>query len=180
MKNHRTPTIFVYKSQKICYNMKPSKGVKIMKNDTRFRITRIILIMCFLLVGTYLRNNLIENYQNADKISNNITNNLKVENIETKQEEGGYILKITNYGNKEKNFTIALITDRNNTIPNENIKYTVIKDNKVIITDNLNKQGYLTNQTLKDEQTSIYKIKFWVDQNKNNINGTFSSKIALI
>ncbi len=151
-----------------------------MKNDTRFRITRIILIMCFLLVGTYLRNNLIENYQNADKISNNITNNLKVENIETKQEEGGYILKITNYGNKEKNFTIALITDRNNTIPNENIKYTVIKDNKVIITDNLNKQGYLTNQTLKDEQTSIYKIKFWVDQNKNNINGTFSSKIALI
>lgn len=151
-----------------------------MKNDTRFRITRIILIMCFLLVGTYLRNNLIENYQNADKITNNITNNLKVENIETKQEEGGYTLKITNYGNKEKNFTIALITDQNNTIPNENIKYTVIKDNKVIITDNLNKQGYLTNQTLKDEQTSIYKIKFWVDQNKNNINGTFSSKIALI
>lgn len=150
-----------------------------MKNDTRFRITRIILIMCFLLVGTYLRNNLIENYQNADKITNNITNNLKVENIETKQEEG-YILKITNYGNKEKNFTIALITDQNNTIPNENIKYTVIKDDKVIITDNLNKQGYLTNQTLKDEQTSIYKIKFWVDQNKNNINGTFSSKIALI
>ena len=135
--------------------------------------------MCFLLVGTYLRNNLIENYQNADKITNNITNNLKVENIETKQEEG-YILKITNYGNKEKNFTIALITDQNNTIPNENIKYTVIKDDKVIITDNLNKQGYLTNQTLKDEQTSIYKIKFWVDQNKNNINGTFSSKIALI
>lgn len=151
-----------------------------MKNDTRFRITRIILIMCFLLVGTHLRNNLIENYQNADKITNNITNNLKVENIETKQEEGGYTLKITNYGNKEKNFTIALITDQNNTIPNENIKYTVIKDNKVIITDNLNKQGYLTNQTLKDEQTSIYKIKFWVDQNKNNINGTFSSKIALI
>ena len=150
-----------------------------MKNDTRFRITRIILIMCFLLVGTYLRNNLIENYQNADKITNNITNNLKVENIETKQEEG-YILKITNYGNKEKNFTIALITDQNNTIPNENIKYTVIKDDKVIITDNLNKQGYLTNQTLKDDQTSIYKIKFWVDQNKNNINGTFSSKIALI
>ncbi len=150
-----------------------------MKNDTRFRITRIILIMCFLLVVTYLRNNLIENYQNADKITNNITNNLKVENIETKQEEG-YILKITNYGNKEKNFTIALITDQNNTIPNENIKYTVIKDDKVIITDNLNKQGYLTNQTLKDEQTSIYKIKFWVDQNKNNINGTFSSKIALI
>lgn len=150
-----------------------------MKNDTRFRITRIILIICFLLVGTYLRNNLIENYQNADKITNNITNNLKVENIETKQEEG-YILKITNYGNKEKNFTIALITDQNNTIPNENIKYTVIKDDKVIITDNLNKQGYLTNQTLKDEQTSIYKIKFWVDQNKNNINGTFSSKIALI
>lgn len=150
-----------------------------MKNDTRFRITRIILILCFLLVGTYLRNNLIENYQNADKITNNITNNLKVENIETKQEEG-YILKITNYGNKEKNFTIALITDQNNTIPNENIKYTVIKDDKVIITDNLNKQGYLTNQTLKDEQTSIYKIKFWVDQNKNNINGTFSSKIALI
>ena len=151
-----------------------------MKNDTRFRITRIILIMCFLLVGTYLRNNLIENYQNADKITNNITNNLKVENIETKQEEEGYILKITNYGNKEKNFTIALITDQNNTIQNENIKYTVIKDDKVIITDNLNKQGYLTNQTLKDEQTSIYKIKFWVDQNKNNINGTFSSKIALI
>lgn len=151
-----------------------------MKNDTRFRITRIILIMCFLLVGTYLRNNLIENYQNADKITNNITNNLKVENIETKQEEEGYILKITNYGTKEKNFTIALITDQNNTIPNENIKYTVIKDDKVIITDNLNKQGYLTNQTLKDEQTSIYKIKFWVDQNKNNINGTFSSKIALI
>ena len=151
-----------------------------MKNDPRFRITRIILIMCFLLVGTYLRNNLIENYQNADKITNNITNNLKVENIETKQEEEGYILKITNYGNKEKNFTIALITDQNNTIPNENIKYTVIKDDKVIITDNLNKQGYLTNQTLKDEQTSIYKIKFWVDQNKNNINGTFSSKIALI
>lgn len=151
-----------------------------MKNDTRFRITRIILIMCFLLVGTYLRNNLIENYQNADKITNNITNNLKVENIETKQEEEGYILKITNYGNKEKNFTIALITDQHNTIPNENIKYTVIKDDKVIITDNLNKQGYLTNQTLKDEQTSIYKIKFWVDQNKNNINGTFSSKIALI
>lgn len=151
-----------------------------MKNDTRFRITRIILIMCFLLVGTCLRNNLIENYQNADKITNNITNNLKVENIETKQEEEGYILKITNYGNKEKNFTIALITDQNNTIPNENIKYTVIKDDKVIITDNLNKQGYLTNQTLKDEQTSIYKIKFWVDQNKNNINGTFSSKIALI
>ena len=151
-----------------------------MKNDTRFRITRIILIMCFLLVGTYLRTNLIENYQNADKITNNITNNLKVENIETKQEEEGYILKITNYGNKEKNFTIALITDQNNTIPNENIKYTVIKDDKVIITDNLNKQGYLTNQTLKDEQTSIYKIKFWVDQNKNNINGTFSSKIALI
>ena len=151
-----------------------------MKNDTRFRITRIILILCFLLVGTYLRNNLIENYQNADKITNNITNNLKVENIETKQEEEGYILKITNYGNKEKNFTIALITDQNNTIPNENIKYTVIKDDKVIITDNLNKQGYLTNQTLKDDQTSIYKIKFWVDQNKNNINGTFSSKIALI
>lgn len=150
-----------------------------MTKDTRFRITRIIMILCFLVVGTYLRNNLVENYQNAEKISNNITNNLKVENI-TKDNNNNYILKITNYGTKEKNFTIALITDKNNTIPNENIKYTVIKDNKKIITDNLNKEGYLTKQTLKDDQTSIYKIKFWIDQEKNNTNGTFSSKIALI
>lgn len=150
-----------------------------MTKDTRFRITRIIMILCFLVVGTYLRNNLVENYQNAEKISNNITNNLKVENI-TKDNNNNYILKITNYGTKEKNFTIALITDKNNTIPNENIKYTVIKDNKKIITDNLNKEGYLTKQTLKDDQTSIYKIKFWIDQEKNNANGTFSSKIALI
>lgn len=150
-----------------------------MTKDTRFRITRIIMILCFIVVGTYLRNNLVENYQNAEKISNNITNNLKVENI-TKDNNNNYILKITNYGTEEKNFTIALITDKNNTIPNENIKYTVIKDNKKIITDNLNKEGYLTKQTLKDDQTSIYKIKFWIDQEKNNTNGTFSSKIALI
>lgn len=151
-----------------------------MNKDTKFRITRIIIILLFLTLATFLRNNLVETYENSNKLTNNIATSLKVEQLKIEDKTNDYTIKVTNYGNNTKTFTITLITDQNNTIPNENIKYEIIKDNKKIKEENLGKEGKLSKQTLKKEESSVYKIKIWLDNTKQTTDGKFSSKIALI
>lgn len=145
-----------------------------------YRIFRIITVISFLIVASFLRTNLINNYTSCEKISSSLSNNLKVENITQNTKENDYTIKITNYDNHDRTFTIALITSNENTIPNNNIKYKIIKDDTFIKTDNLSENGHLSKQTLKKEESSIYKIKIWLDNTKQSTDGKFSSKIALV
>lgn len=145
-----------------------------------YRIFRIITVISFLVVASFLRTNLVNSYTSYENISSSLSNNLKVENLSQNKEENDYTIKITNYDNHDRTFTIALITSNENTIPNNNIKYKIIRDDTFIKTDNLSQNGYLSKQTLKKEESSIYKIKIWLDNTKQPSDGKFSSKIALV
>lgn len=168
-----------------------------MKKEIIHRLTRIIIVITFLIVASLARNITFESYEEASKITNSISNSLKVvklQNSDTKNipasnkqtsQNKEYKLKISNTNKQDKTFTIALINNidnKENKIPNKVVKYQIIKDNKILITDNLKENGYLYKETLKGEKTSTYEIKFWIDKNiKTDLNNkTFSSKIALI
>ncbi len=147
-------------------------------NDVRYRVIRIIIVLCFLLVATFLRNNVAQSYESASGIVSDITNTLKVEDLSDNYNDNSYVLRITNYGSSDKSFTIALKEDVNNTISCEDINYSVIKDDKVIISDSLSENGYLSYESLCADESSVYKIKFWFDDDV--IDGVFSSRIVLI
>lgn len=146
-------------------------------NDVRYRVIRIIIVLCFLVVATFLRNNVAYSYENANDILNDISNTLKVEDLSDNYNDNSYVLRITNYGRSDKSFTIALKENVNNTISCDDIKYSVIKDGKVIINDTLSKDGYLSYESLCVDESSVYKIKFWFDE---DVDGVFSSRIVLI
>lgn len=168
-----------------------------MKKEVLFRVFRIVLVILFLLVASSVRNVTKESYEEAYKIKESLSASLQVVKLadgdifgmplsdEEAVQNKGYKIKITNSSNHDKTFTIALISNVKNkedAISFSDIRYQIKKDNKVVITSNLDENGYLYNDTLKSSSFCNYEIKFWIDEDVNtNLDGkTFSSKIAII
>ena len=170
-----------------------------MKREIVYRLLRILTVITFLIVASSFRSVVHESYEDASKIREGIGANLQVAQIssainqknsmpvndEVGSKEDGYVFKITNTSSKDKEFTFALIDDgvlEEEKLPYENIRYQIIKDGKVVVTDNINKSGYLYKDSLHGKTESVYEVKFWIDIDSGEeiFGKRFSSKIALI
>lgn len=168
-----------------------------MDKEVLFRVVRIILVILFVFFVSSVRNVTMESYEDANKIVNSLNASLQIVKIsdgkiigmplsdEDAIKNDGYKIKVTNWGKRDKKFTIALINDlddNSNSISYTDIRYQVKKDNVVVVTDNLDSSGYLYKDTLSSSHYSNYEIKFWIDEDvKTDLNGKkFSSKIAII
>lgn len=169
------------------------------KREVRFRILRIITVILFLFIASSLRDITHESYVNANEIKSGIGTNLqvvqlnksadKISGYPVTDEEGskndGYKIKVSNRSTIGKTFSFALIDNNisdEEKLPYKYIRYQVLKDGKIVLTDNINDNGYLYKETLKSGDECIYEIKFWIDIDADDkiMGKRFSSKIALI
>lgn len=168
-----------------------------MKREIVIRITRIVLILTFLLVASFSRQITYESYEKVNDFRESVQANIQIVNMEKgvipnhpvsdKQgtQSDGYKLEIKNYALKSKTFTFTLINniqDENTSVPFDNVKYQILKNGKILTTDKVSETGKLYVETLKENETSNYEIKFWItnDSDTDLNNKKFSSKIALI
>lgn len=170
-----------------------------MKREIAYRLLRILTVIIFLIVASSFRSVVHESYEDASKIREGLGANLQIAQIssainqknsmpvndEVGSKKEGYKFKVTNTSSKSKEFTFALIDDsskEDEKLPYQNIRYQIIKDGKVVITDNINENGYLYKDSLDGKTECIYEVKFWIDIDSGEeiFGKRFSSKIALI
>ena len=96
------------------------------------------------------------------------------EGLQTK----GYTFKVQNVGNIETVYTIFIddvdLINGESRLNDEAVKYSLIKNNKVVITDYLSnlKVKVLDSATLDASLTDTYTLKLWLDENNFNSNAT--------
>ncbi len=156
-----------------------------MDKEIKKRLTRIILVILFLLIASSLRTITKESYQNASIFKENLSTSLQMINLTNEEQKpniGTYTIKITNPQDEEKNITLKLIEDENNTLPYKYVNYEIIKNDKKILAKSINKNKILLEDTLTNKEESIYKIKFWIKEDAaSKIDGTqFMSKIIVM
>ncbi len=159
-------------------------------------LSLVILMTCVILFGTSYAWFIINT--NSQKTTNIIAGNLDLVFDDTNggeiqlrnqtpisDEEGlqtnGYTFKIKNVGNIEAKYTIFLddvdLENGENRLPDGVVKYNLIKNNKVITTDNLYnlKTKILDNTTLDVNQSNTYTLKIWLDE--SNFNSDHTNKV---
>ena len=170
-----------------------------MRREVIFRITRILLVILFLLLATSLRTVTKESYSDIDSIRKSIGTNLQVmaltngvnkpSSLPTSDEEGaieeGYKFKVTNYSNLNKDFKMVLVNtikDENKMLPYSSLRYQIICNDEVIVTDNIPDNGVLYKGNINGKENKVYEVKFSIDEDAGSeIYGKqFSSQIALL
>ena len=166
-----------------------------MEKELKKRITRIIIVLLFLIFSSVIWKDANNNMVNAKKYLENkktsfieLSNGINIYNAYPVNDEIGsqgdsYKFKIINNDNKNKTITIGVINNLNdNFISYNNIRYQVIKNNKIFIkSQDLNNNGILFNDEITKENT--YEIRFWINQNTpfdEILDKSFSIKIALL
>ncbi len=166
-----------------------------MEKELKKRITRIIIVLLFLIFSSVIWKDANNNMVNAKKYLENkktsfieLSNGINIDNAYPVNDEIGsqgdsYKFKIINNDNKNKTITIGVINNLNdNFISYNNIRYQVIKNNKIFIkSQDLNNNGILFNDEITKENT--YEIRFWINQNTpfdEILDKSFSIKIALL
>ena len=166
-----------------------------MEKELKKRITRIIIVLLFLIFSSVIWKDANNNMVNAKKYLENkktsfieLSNGINIDNAYPVNDEIGsqgdsYKFKIINNNNKNKTITIGVINNLNdNFISYNNIRYQVIKNNKIFIkSQDLNNNGILFNDEITKENT--YEIRFWINQNTpfdEILDKSFSIKIALL
>ncbi len=166
-----------------------------MEKELKKRITRIIIVLLFLIFSSVIWKDANNNMVNAKKYLENkktsfieLSNGINIDNAYPVNDEIGsqgdsYKFKIINNDNKNKTITIGVINNLNdNFISYNNIRYQVIKNNEIFIkSQDLNNNGILFNDEITKENT--YEIRFWINQNTpfdEILDKSFSIKIALL
>lgn len=167
-----------------------------MEKELRFRITRIIFVLTYLILASMLWKNAYDNNVNAKDFLNNLSSTHFVElsdginltNAYPVSDEIGstnesYKFKIINDDLSNKPITIIALNNLDNDyISFSNIRYQVIKNNEIFIESNtLNNEGIMFNDIVNNE--NIYEIKFWIDSNANIydiLDKSFSVKISIL
>lgn len=92
--------------------------------------------------------------------------------------EKGFSFEIKNNNQKDIDYELKLI-DNDSTIPNDNIRYELTKNNEVIGIYSLSNDGIIERSTIKENEEIKYTIKIWLDYNSEIKVGKFSKKIAI-
>lgn len=139
-----------------------------MNKEIKYRLTRVILVISFLIITIFLKNNINQKYNNNMNIYHSLLNNLEVINLtkpytnKSINQESVYNLKVINNSNYSKNVTISLTEDKNNTIDLSYVNYEVIENNKLLKAGTITNNKLYTGKITKHKE-STYQIKFWVD-----------------
>ena len=92
--------------------------------------------------------------------------------------EKGFSFTIQNNSIKDIDYVLAL-EDDDSTIPNNNIRYELTKNNEVIGIYSLNEDGIIEKSTINQNQEIKYTIKIWLDYNSEIKTGKFNKKISI-
>lgn len=85
---------------------------------------------------------------------------------------------IKNTSREAKNYSLKLVDD-NSTIPNKEIRYELIKNDKSLGIYTLSTDGVIDIAQIKSLEEIKYSIKIWLDYNSDIEVGTFNKKIAV-
>lgn len=92
--------------------------------------------------------------------------------------EKGFSFEIKNNNQRDIDYELKLI-DNDSTIPNDNIRYELTKNDEVIGIYSLSSDGIIEKSTIKENEEIKYTIKIWLDYNSEIKVGKFSKKIAV-
>ncbi len=92
--------------------------------------------------------------------------------------EKGFSFTIQNNSVRDIDYVLAVI-DVDSTIPNNNIRYELTKDDKVIGIYSLSEDGTIEKSTINQNQEIKYTIKIWLDYNSEIKVGKFNKKISI-
>lgn len=152
-----------------------------MDKEICYRLFRIILVVFIFLCFIFLREVVKESYVEANEIENNMNNSLVMEKVVYLENEVddslkyySYSFKVTNDSSILKKGDIVFSSDEFL----KQIKYQVLKDNKVLKNGSLKEDDILYSLNLNAKSSGIYEVRFLIDENDNidNLNG----KIELI
>lgn len=155
-----------------------------MKKEIIYRTKRIVLTILILIVFTLVREETKQNYEN---VSNSLLNSLQITKLLTEEKESvtknknSYKIEIKNPNNKQRKVTFELENkDDENEINSKYVKYTIIKENKELVTNNIENNKILYEDTLNKNETAVYEIIFWIDENIDTKNKKFNANLKII
>lgn len=154
-----------------------------MEKELVYRTKRIILTVLILILFTLVREETKQNYEN---VSNSLLNSLEITQITNKEKEiitkneNSYVIKIKNPNKKQKTVTFEIEKENNkNEINTKYVKYKIIKENKELVTNNI-ENNILYKDVLNENETATYEIIFWIDENIDDKNKKFNAQLKII
>ena len=154
-----------------------------MEKELVYRTKRIILTVLILILFTLVREETKQNYEN---VSNSLLNSLEITQITNKEKEiitkneNSYVIKIKNPNKKQKTVTFEIEKENNkNEINTKYVKYKIIKENKELVTNNI-ENNILYKDVLNENETATYEIMFWIDENIDDKNKKFNAQLKII
>lgn len=156
------------------------------------RIVRIIIVTIFLLVCSFMRNDMEHSYVNAKSFSDlefvELSDGISLTDAypvldEVGMDYNGYRFSVVNNSNIDRNYKISLTKDSSSTLDYSCIRYQLIKNDEVVVyADTINSDGILYMDNISDRSSDIYEIKFWINYNAGNeiLGKHFSTKIAIL
>ena len=134
-----------------------------MKKDIVFRVFRIIFVISFLIFASFVRNDVNQNYENANKIIASMpsftvtTLNSYVDTSNGLMEK--HEVEIKNVSNRSKNISFVL-NNVNEGFPYDYMNYTIIKNNKVMKKGIVKKGKPIYKEKLTRNENSVFTIIF--------------------
>lgn len=163
-----------------------------MEFDIFKRIVRIIIVTIFLLVCSFMRNDMEHSYVNAKSFDDlgffelsdgiSLTDAYPVKD-EVGMEYNGYRFGIVNNSDIDRNYKISLIKDNSSTLDYSCIRYQLIKNGEVVVyADMISSDGILYIDNISSKNSDIYEIKFWINYYAGNeiLGKHFLTKIAIL
>lgn len=174
-----------------------NEDILIIKEISR-RVTRIVVVMLFFTLITFVRSVLVNDYNIASLNKDYLLNSLQVteltkginrEDVPSSDVVGssndGYVLEVSNSSNKDREVTFVAentLLDKSLALDYKYVRYQIICNDDVVLTSNISEDGVLYKTTLDKNSKNIYEIKFWIDENAvlDSYGKKFSVKITLI
>ena len=163
-----------------------------MKREVIFRLFRIFLVIVFVAVLSYFRDNISESYEIRDSLGKNIVVDYLSDKVDSSKkpcsdEDGeksdGYLIKVSNKNSNDESISFVLDELKNDYGYGYGyLKYEILKNDEVVKVGNVESNLVLFDDFLKENSYDIYEIKFWVDEDAPSsvIGKNFSFKITLI
>ena len=132
-----------------------------MKKEILYRVFRIIFVILFVMFFSVIRNNVKANYDDANKIINNMPG-FTVTSIENNIDKScglreEHSVEIKNVVNKKQEVSFIL-QNTNDAFPYNYMNYTIMKDNKIVKEGIIKEEGTIYKATISSNEDSIYKI----------------------
>ena len=156
-----------------------------MKKDNVHRIFRIVITTIFLVVATFLRNDVAANYEAAEKVMASMPSIAVTSLSSDVDTSNGLIekhdIEIKNVSNGKKDVTFVF-KETNDNFPYNYLNYTIIKNGKTVKKGIVKKDNVLYKEKMSINEDNIYTIILSITRDDvYNLGGvSISGKLAFI